>query len=84
MEPLRLQQDSPGVARNLKGVVQEAFVYLIVWGCAFVVDIAILYVLVHYCMWWYLAAATTSFIAGLLVAYLLSVKLVLFVPRRTA
>jgi putative flippase GtrA len=34
-----------------------------------------LWVLVQYFSWWYLAAATTSFLAGVIVAYLLSVKL---------
>jgi putative flippase GtrA len=60
----------------MKAVVQEACMYLIVSGCAFVVDIAILYVLVHYYGWWYLAAATASFLVGLLLGYRLSVTLV--------
>src|ERR1700681_4383523 len=41
----------------------------------------LLWVLVHYFSWWYLAAATTSFLAGLIVAYALSVMLV-FKRRR--
>ncbi len=60
----------------MKAVVQEAFLYFIVSGCAFVVDVTILYVLVHYYDWWYLAAATASFLVGLLFGYLLSVTLV--------
>lgn len=60
----------------MKTVVQEAFGYTAVSGCALLVDMMMLWVLVHYFSWWYLAAATTSFSAGLLVAYALSVKLV--------
>lgn len=40
------------------------------------VDIAILWILVHYFSWWYVAAATCSFLTGLCIAYALSVKLV--------
>ena len=43
---------------------------------AFIIDITILFVLVRYLSWWYVAAATTSFLVGLLVAYVLSVALV--------
>lgn len=45
LEPLRLPEDSPVVARDMKAVAQEALMYFIVSGCAFVVDIAILYAL---------------------------------------
>jgi putative flippase GtrA len=57
-------------------VVQEALRYLAVSAVAFCVDITLLFILVHYLSWWYLAAATTSFLAGLLVAYALSITLV--------
>jgi len=40
--------------------------------CAFVVDVAILWALVHFLSWGYLPAATTSFLAGAVVAYQLS------------
>lgn len=65
----------------MKTVVQEAIGYTAVSGCALLVDLTMLWVLVHYFSWWYLAAATASFSAGLLVAYALSVKLV-FEHRR--
>lgn len=65
----------------MKTVVQEAFAYTAVSGCALLVDMMTLWVLVHYCSWWYLAAATASFSVGLLIAYALSVKLV-FQHRR--
>ena len=45
-------------------------------ACAFVIDVAVLFVLVHYFSWWYVAAATASFLVGLLFGYVLSVTLV--------
>jgi putative flippase GtrA len=41
-------------------------------ACAFVVDAAILWALVHFLSWGYLPAATTSFLVGAVVAYQLS------------
>ena len=60
----------------MKTVVQEAIGYTAVSACALLVDMTMLWVLVHYFSWWYLVAATASFSVGLLVAYALSVKLV--------
>jgi len=60
---------------------REALGYVAVSGCALFVDISMLWVLVHFFSWWYLAAATTSFLMGLGVIYALSVKLV-FKQRR--
>ena len=62
-------------------LLHEAIRYTAVSACALLVDVTILWILVHYLSWWYLAAATTSFLAGLLVAYALSVTLV-FKHRR--
>jgi putative flippase GtrA len=45
-------------------------------GCALLIDISILWILVHYFSWWYLAAASTSYLAGLIVGYTLSITLV--------
>ena len=56
--------------------MQEALGYFAVSAFAFLVDITILWILVHYFFWWYLAAATVSFLAGLLVAYAFSITLV--------
>ena len=57
-------------------VVREATSYAAVSASAFIIDITVLFVLVHYLSWWYVAAATASFLVGLLVAYMLSVTLV--------
>jgi putative flippase GtrA len=57
-------------------VIKEALGYAAVSACALLVDIAILFILVHYLSWWYLAAAMTSFSAGLLVGYVLCVTTV--------
>jgi len=56
-------------------VIQEAIRYAAVSACALIVDITLLFILVHYLSWWYVAAATLSFLIGLLVAYALSITL---------
>jgi len=60
----------------MKTVVQEAIRYAAVSACALIIDITVLFILVHYLSWWYVAAATASFLVGLPVGYLLSVTLV--------
>ena len=65
----------------MKVIIREAFGYTIASAIAFGVDFAILFVLVHFFRWWYLAAATVSFSAGVGVAYIISVGLV-FKERR--
>jgi len=60
----------------MKTVVQEAIRYGAVSACAFIIDITVLFVLVHYFSWWYVAAASASFMVGLLFGYVLSVTLV--------
>jgi putative flippase GtrA len=60
----------------MKTVDQEAIRYAAVSACAFIIDIAVLFVLVHYLSWWYVAAASASFLVGLLFGYVLSVTLV--------
>jgi len=62
-------------------VIWEALGYTAASACALFVDITILFVLVRFFSWWYLAAATMSFLSGLVVTYALSVKLV-FKTRR--
>lgn len=47
--------------------------YTFVGGVAFVVDFALLYILTEYCHFYYIASATISFIAGLLVNYIISI-----------
>lgn len=65
----------------MKVLVREAFGYAIASAIALGTDFAILYVLVNFFGWWYLAAATLSFTAGVGVAYVISVRLV-FAERR--
>ena len=60
----------------MKTVVQEAIGYAAVSACALIIDITVLFILVHYLSWWYVAASTASFLVGLLVGYVLSVALV--------
>ena len=65
----------------MNALLREAMGYIAASACALLADIAILWVLVHYFSWWYLAAATVSFLTGLTITYLLSVRLV-FKHRR--
>ena len=60
---------------------KEAVGYGLVSAIALAIDAGILFVLVHFFLWWYLAAATVSFTLGVLVAYVLAVTLV-FKRRR--
>jgi putative flippase GtrA len=60
----------------MKIVVQEAIGYAAVSACALIIDITLLFFLVHYLSWWYVMAATTSFLVGLLVGYVSSITLV--------
>jgi putative flippase GtrA len=65
----------------MKNFVVEAFGYGAVSICALAVDMGILWILVHFFSWGYLAAATASFLGGAGLVYLLSVKFV-FKERR--
>src|SRR6266849_4012703 len=76
LEPLRLPESSIGAVGHMRLMIQEAIRYAAVSACAFFVDITVLFILVHYLSWWYLGAATASFVAGLLVGYALSITLV--------
>jgi len=60
---------------------REAIRYSAASACALFLDFIVLWILVHYFSWWYLAAATASFLSGVFVAYSLSVKFV-FKHRR--
>jgi putative flippase GtrA len=60
----------------VKLLIQEALRYGAVSALGFIVDVSILWILVHYFSWGYLWAATASFIGGLVVGYALSVTLV--------
>jgi putative flippase GtrA len=64
-------------------LAREALGYALASICALLVDFAILAFLVQTCGWWYVAAATLSFLAGILVVYGLSVRFI-FKNRRLA
>jgi putative flippase GtrA len=57
----------------MKLLLQEALRYSAVSACGLLIDIAILFVLVHYFCWWYVAAASVSFSAGLAAGYALCI-----------
>jgi putative flippase GtrA len=59
----------------MKTLLKEALGYGAASICALGVDMTILWLLVRFCAWGYVAAATASFLAGALVAYQLSVRL---------
>jgi putative flippase GtrA len=62
-------------------LLKEAVGYGLASAIALAVDAGLLFVLVRFFGWWYLAAATVSFTVGLGVTYVLSVTLV-FASRR--
>jgi putative flippase GtrA len=76
LEPLRLPASPVGEAGNMRILIQEALRYTAVSAGAFFIDFSLLFILVNYFSWWYLAAATASFLVGLGVGYVLSVTLV--------
>jgi putative flippase GtrA len=53
-------------------------------ACALIVDVAILWALVHFLSWGYLPAATTSFLVGAVVAYQLSTTIAFKQHRLTS
>jgi putative flippase GtrA len=57
----------------MTAIVQEGFRYATVSACALIIDITVLFILVHCLSWWYVAATTMSFLVGLFVANALSV-----------
>lgn len=75
LEPLRLPPHALAGSRGMKAMFRETLGYAIASGCALVVDMAILWALVRFLSWNYLAAATTSFLAGAVVAYEISIRL---------
>ncbi len=56
-------------------LLKEAFGYTAASACALMVDMTILWALVHFLRVGYLVAATISFLAGAVVAYELAIKL---------
>jgi putative flippase GtrA len=62
-------------------IFKEGVGYLVASACALFADVSILWILVQYFSWPYLAAASSSFIAGVGIAYAISVTFV-FKQRR--
>lgn len=60
----------------MNAVARDGLRYVLASGCALFVDMGVLWVLVQYFSWWYLAAATASFLCGMVVVYLLSITMV--------
>jgi putative flippase GtrA len=52
--------------------LKELLGYSAASACALIVDVTVLWTLVHFLSWGYLSAATTSFLVGAVVAYQLS------------
>jgi len=67
----------------VKTLLKEAVGYGAASACALAADISILYLLVRFCGWGYLAAATASFLTGAVVAYALSLRLAFHQHRLT-
>jgi putative flippase GtrA len=59
----------------MKVIFKEAFGYGVASACALALDMTVLWLLVRFFSWQYVAAATVSFLAGATVAYLVSVRL---------
>ena len=68
----------------MRQFLKELLGYGAASACAFVVDIAILWALVHFLSWGYLPAATTSFLVGGVVAYQLSTMIAFKQHRLTS
>ncbi len=65
----------------MKMLIREAILYAAMSAFLLCLDIALLWILVQYFSWPYLAAATVSFSAGVVVGYILSIAAV-FKHRR--
>jgi putative flippase GtrA len=61
---------------KMRMFIREAFLYTVVSAFGLIIDVTILWILVRYFAWGYLWAATTSFVVGLMIGYLLAVTLV--------
>jgi putative flippase GtrA len=72
---VRLPRRKLAWSRRLKTLLKEAFGYAAASGCALLIDISVLWGLVHFLAIGYLTAATISFLAGAVVAYQLSVRI---------
>jgi putative flippase GtrA len=59
----------------MKQLLKDLLGYGAASACALIADVAVLWALVHFLSWGYLAAATTSFLVGAVVAYQLSTSI---------
>jgi putative flippase GtrA len=59
----------------VKILLKQVVGYAAASACALAADITILWLLVQFCGWQYLTAATVSFLSGAVVAYALSIRL---------
>lgn len=73
---LRLPQSANMDDSQVKILIRQALLYAAMSAFLLCVDIALLWILVQYFSWPYLLAASVSFSAGILVAYILSVTAV--------
>jgi putative flippase GtrA len=64
-----------GGAGSVRTILREAIGYGAASAVALLVDMAILWMLVQFFAWGYLAAATVSFVAGASIAYALAIRL---------
>jgi putative flippase GtrA len=62
--------------RSALSRIRELLAALLTAGCAFSVDVAILYVLTAIAGWHYLLAASIAFLVGSLLAWILSIRFV--------
>jgi putative flippase GtrA len=60
------------IGPDVRQILKELVGYGAASACALLLDVAILWALVHFLSWGYLPAATTSFLLGSVVAYQLS------------
>jgi putative flippase GtrA len=68
----------------MRQFLKELLGYCAASACAFFVDVAMLWALVHFLSWGYLPAATTSFLLGSVVAYQLSTNIAFKQHRLTS
>jgi putative flippase GtrA len=68
----------------MRPFLRELFGYGAASACALVVDVSVLWTLVHFLSWGYLSAATASFLVGAGVAYQLSTAIAFKEHRLTS
>jgi putative flippase GtrA len=75
LEPVRLPARALRGHEDVKVLLQQVVGYGAASACALAADVTLLWLLVRFCGWGYLSAATASFISGAFVAYALSLRL---------